>query len=84
MKFHNVIAHPGGMHIMQSFISCIAKLMKSSGLEVHMWLQHMGPDRYAIVAAICYYIYVNKTFTVFLETHKISHSISMSHKMKVV
>ena len=42
VKFHNVIAHPGGMHIIQSFISCIAKLMKSSGLEVHMWLQHIG------------------------------------------
>ena len=42
LKFHNVITHPGGMHIIQSFISCIAKLMKSSGLEVHMWLQHIG------------------------------------------
>ena len=42
VKFHNVIAHPGGMHIIQSFITCIAKLMKSSGLEVHMWLQHIG------------------------------------------
>ena len=34
MRFHNVIVHPGGMHIIQSFISCIAKLMKGSALEV--------------------------------------------------
>ena len=35
-QFQNVIAHPGGMHIIiQSFIGCIGKLMKSSGLEVY-------------------------------------------------
>ena len=36
MQFKNVVVHPGGMHVIQSFIGCIAKLMKSSGLEVYV------------------------------------------------
>ena len=50
VRFCNVIAHPGGMHILQSFISCIVKLMKSSGLEVLRGCSIWGPDRYANVA----------------------------------
>ena len=42
VQFSNVIAHPGGMHIMQSFISSIAKLMKSSGLETYMASAYRG------------------------------------------
>ena len=41
-QFKNAIIHPGGMHIIQSFIGCIAKLMKGSGLEVYMLPLHMG------------------------------------------
>lgn len=41
-KFQNVIAHPGGMHIIQSFISCIGKLMKNSGLEVYAGAAYGG------------------------------------------
>ena len=33
VQFSNVIAHPGGLHIMQSFISSI---VKGSGLETYM------------------------------------------------
>jgi len=40
--FQNVIIHPGGMHIMQSFIGCIGKLMKSSGLEVYVAAAYGG------------------------------------------
>ena len=42
VQFSNVIAHPGGMHIMQSFISSIAKLMKGSGLETYMASAYRG------------------------------------------
>lgn len=42
VKFQNVIAHPGGMHIIQSFISCIGKLMKNSGLEVYVGAAYGG------------------------------------------
>ena len=42
MRFHNVIVHPGGMHIIQSFISCIAKLMKASALEVYVSAAYGG------------------------------------------
>lgn len=41
-QFHNVIAHPGGMHIIQSFIGCITKLMKNSGLEVYVAAAYGG------------------------------------------
>lgn len=34
LQFKNVIVDPWGMHIMQSFIACIAKLMKRWGLGV--------------------------------------------------
>ena len=40
--FQNVIIHPGGMHIIQSFIGCIGKLMKSSGLEVYVAAAYGG------------------------------------------
>ena len=36
MQFRNVAAHPGGMHIIQSFLSSISKLMKGSGLETYV------------------------------------------------
>ena len=39
MQFKNVVVHPGGM---QSFIGCIAKLMKSSGLEVYVAAAYVG------------------------------------------
>ena len=42
MQFHNVIAHPGGMHIIQSLIGCITKLMKNSGLEVYVAAAYGG------------------------------------------
>ena len=42
VQFQNVIAHPGGMHIIQSFISCIGKLMKYSGLEVYVGAAYGG------------------------------------------
>ena len=41
-QFHNIIAHPGGMHIIQSFVSCIAKLMKGSALEVYVAAAYGG------------------------------------------
>ena len=41
-QFHNVITHPGGMHIIQSFIGCIAKLMKDSALEVYVAAAYGG------------------------------------------
>ena len=42
IQFHNVIIHPGGMHIIQSFISCIAKLMKGSALESYVAAAYGG------------------------------------------
>ena len=36
VQFHNVITHPGGMHIIQSFLSFIAKLMRGSALEEYI------------------------------------------------
>ena len=39
MQFKNVVVHPGGM---QSFVGCIAKLMKSSGLEVYVAAAYAG------------------------------------------
>lgn len=41
-SLQNIICHPGGMHIMQSFIGCIAKLMKGSGLEVYVAAAYRG------------------------------------------
>ena len=42
MQFKNVVVHPGGMHVIQSFVGCIAKLMKSSGLEVYVAAAYAG------------------------------------------
>ena len=42
LTFKNVIAHPGGMHIIQSFVGCIAKLMKGSSLEVYVAAAYGG------------------------------------------
>ena len=42
VQFYNVIAHPGGMHIIQSFLSCISKLMQSSALEVYVAAAYGG------------------------------------------
>ncbi len=50
-QFHNVFVHPGGMHIIQSFIGCIAKLMKGSSLEVYVAAAYGG-----LTGMYCYYI----------------------------
>ena len=42
VQFHNVIVHPGGMYIIQSFLGCIAKLMKGSGLEGYISAAYGG------------------------------------------
>ena len=42
MQFKNVMVDPGGMHVLQSFVGCIAKLMKSSGLEVYVAAAYAG------------------------------------------
>lgn len=42
VQFQNVMAHPGGMHIIQSFISCIAKLMRGSALEEYVAAAYRG------------------------------------------
>ena len=42
VQFKDVITHPGGMHIIQSFLSCIAKLMKGSALEVYVAAAYGG------------------------------------------
>ena len=36
MQSKNVVVYPGGMHVIQPFVGCIAKLMKISGLEVYV------------------------------------------------
>ena len=36
MKYQNVIPHPGGMHIIMSYVSGIGKLMEGSGLDVYV------------------------------------------------
>ena len=41
-RFQNVIAHPGSMHIIMSFCSCIGKLMKGSGIEVYIGAAYGG------------------------------------------
>ena len=39
-QFHNGTVHPGGMHIIQSFVSYIVKLVKGSALwRVERYLQ---------------------------------------------
>ena len=35
-KFQCVVLHPGGMHIIQSFIGCIGTLMKGQGIEPYV------------------------------------------------
>ena len=42
LQFQNVIVHPGGMHIIQSFIGCIAKLMNRSALYVYVAAAYRG------------------------------------------
>ena len=41
-QFDNVIVHPGGMHIIQSFCACIANLMKGSALEIYVAAAYGG------------------------------------------
>ena len=41
-KFQNVVVHPGGMHIIQSFLGCIGTLMKGSGLEWYITKAYGG------------------------------------------
>ena len=41
-EFHNVVVHPAGMHIIKSFVGCIAKLMKGSALEVYVAAAYGG------------------------------------------
>ena len=54
--FHNVFVHPGGMHIIQSFIGCIAKLMKGSALEVYVAAAYGGMYQYLLK---CHDVIVN-------------------------
>ena len=42
LPFQNVIVHPGGMHNIQSFIGCIAKLMNGSALYVYVAAAYRG------------------------------------------
>ena len=42
LQFQNVIVHPGGMHIIQSFIGCIAKLMNGSALDIYVAAAYRG------------------------------------------
>jgi len=42
LQFNNVIVHPGGMHFIQSFVGCIGKLMKDSGLESYVAAAYGG------------------------------------------
>ena len=54
VQFHNVIVHPGGMHIIQSFIGCISKLMSNSGLEVYVASAYGGlTGKYHDCLTIC-------------------------------
>lgn len=41
-RFENVVVHPGGMHIIQSFLGCIGTLMKGSGLEMYVAAAYGG------------------------------------------
>ncbi|KAL5020004.1 hypothetical protein ScPMuIL_002896 [Solemya velum] len=41
-QFQNVVLHPGGMHVVQSFLSCIGKLMNGSGLEAYVSAAYGG------------------------------------------
>ena len=41
-EFSNVIVHPGGMHIIQSFVGCITKLMNGSGLRQYIAAAYGG------------------------------------------
>ena len=44
-RFQNIIVHPGGMHIIQSFLGCIGTLMKGSALELYNIAAYWGiPD----------------------------------------
>ena len=49
MKFHNVIAHPGGMHIIQSFISCKGSL---KGMTLYAELVSEWIDSFTITAHV--------------------------------
>ena len=42
IKYHNVILHPGGMHIIMSFVGGISRLMEGSGLEVYIGAAYGG------------------------------------------
>ena len=42
VKFQNIIVYPGGMHVIQFFIGCIAKLMKGSAFEVYLASAYRG------------------------------------------
>ena len=42
LQFQNVIVHPGGMHIIQSFIGCITKLMNGSALDIYVAAAYRG------------------------------------------
>ena len=41
-KFQNIVVHPGGMHIIQSFLGCIGTLMKGSALEFYVTAAYGG------------------------------------------
>ena len=42
LKYNNVILHPGGMHIIMSFVGGISRLMEGSGLEVYISAAYGG------------------------------------------
>ena len=42
LQFQNAIVHPGGMHIIQSFIGCLAKLMNGSALDIYVAAGYRG------------------------------------------
>ena len=41
-RFQNIIVHPGGMHIIQSFLGCIGTLMKGSAQEFYISAAYGG------------------------------------------
>ena len=42
LQFQNVIVHPGGMHNIELFIGCIAKLMNGSALDIYVAAAYRG------------------------------------------
>ena len=60
-----MLVHPGGRHIIQSFIGCIAKLMKGSGLEVYVAAAYVG---------------LTGMSTIYLKCHDITNTLSLCYR----